>query len=941
MKKFIVCGLFVLAWGCAKKLEHTVAVASTTVRFDPGATVPLVPAPNDLAIDPATGLLSIPVDPNGSSAQQAFTAQYLNTLKGFPFESTATVSFSGPVDPVSINPSTVLITDLGPVAGPAQSPTSVAVIPNLDSTGSVVSVAPPGGQWARGHRYVALVLGGPTGVKDLKGMSVTGNPIWYLVSSASPLVTCQTLSDPNCRPTSSVIPSSATDPALRLADQTTQSIALERLRRGYAPLFNLAQAQGHARSDIAALWTFTIVDRPELTFDPAHGVIPFPNDILRIAASPGQVAHINIPIPPNATPSQTGLIQGLNTLDGFSTTAPIVSSNSDTQGALGQGTLVTAQAHLVKLGAQGQPIASPDVTACISCAETYLHSIVAPGVVPFPQRLELVPNLPLEEKSTYFAYVLDDLVETQGATAIASPAFALLKLKSPLIDNVGRTQVSIISDAQAQALEPLRLALQPALASLEAQGIDRAHLLLAWAFTTGSITNPAQPPVLTLASLKGLPAQLGLPLDVTAPALLNQDAVTGNYRVQGTFKVAFSLKGPGGVLDPRSATVQDTAFLAIVPKSAGVPGAGKSPLPVVIFGHGLGGNKNQVLASLADSLASAGFIVVATDVVFHGERSDCRGSHVLFPGAPSDSYACADPATESCSAATGFCVNNNQTPGGDFLRCCPSTGSTCVSAAQNPACAVSPGAPVISGWNLLNLNNLFAARDNFRQQVIDLSQLTRVIVGSPSVSGSTSFEQALSSSVGMPVDVDETQIDYVGVSLGGILGSLYTSVSPEIHRVVLNVPGGGLINVLLSSPGFVPQKTAFVGALGAQGIPAGSAAFDDFIATAKWITDPADPLNAAYGLTHDLGGNTPYLPFDRKVLIQYIAGDQTIPNSSSESLIAAARFSPDKAKGEAFKFSGTDISSSALRHGFLLEPGASGDAARSQINNFLLTGTLP
>ena len=33
----------------------------------------------------------------------------------------------------------------------------------------------------------------------------------------------------------------------------------------------------------------------------------------------------------------------------------------------------------------------------------------------------------------------------------------------------------------------------------------------------------------------------------------------------------------------------------------------------------------------------------------------------------------------------------------------------------------------VSGWNLLNLNDFFATRDNIRQQVVSNAQLTRVL----------------------------------------------------------------------------------------------------------------------------------------------------------------------------------------------------------------------
>ena len=110
---------------------------------------------------------------------------------------------------------------------------------------------------------------------------------------------------------------SSTRQQVRLAKQ------LEQLRLGYKPTIDqaLAQIPGLSRSDIALFWTFTITTQAEVTFDPAKLVIPFPNDILNPTGS--QVA---IPAGSGLPPD---LVAGLNTLDGFSTTAPIVTENGD------------------------------------------------------------------------------------------------------------------------------------------------------------------------------------------------------------------------------------------------------------------------------------------------------------------------------------------------------------------------------------------------------------------------------------------------------------------------------------------------------------------------------------------------------------------------------------------------------------------------------------
>ncbi|WP_199243055.1 hypothetical protein [Vitiosangium sp. GDMCC 1.1324] len=66
----------------------------------------------------------------------------------------------------------------------------------------------------------------------------------------------------------------------------------------------------------------------------------------------------------------------------------------------------------------------------------------------------------------------------------------------------------------------------------------------------------------------------------------------------------------------------------------------------------------------------------------------------------------------------------------------------------------SDGSVTISGWNMLDLQNFFVTRDNFRHQAMDLSQVVRVLQGGMNTS-LTPFG----------VTVDASHIDYVGQSL--------------------------------------------------------------------------------------------------------------------------------------------------------------------------------
>src|SRR5690606_10377432 len=174
---------------------------------------------------------------------------------------------------------------------------------------------------------------------------------------------------------------------------------------------------------------------------------------------------------------------------------------------------------------------------------------------------------------------------------------------------------------------------------------------------------------------------------------------------------------------------------------------------------------------------------------------------------------------------------------------------------------------------------------------------------------------------------------YVGQSLGGILGTLFAAAAPDVGNVVLNVPGGGLVDVLLTSPSFTEQADGFKAMLAANGMPEGTPGFDNFINIARWIIDPADPLNAAHQVL-----NGPATPAGRQALIQYIPEDQTIPNSTTVALIEAAMRGDRELTVQLFEAFGT--MPPAARHGFLLHPDTAA-AAQADVSTFIATGSLP
>lgn len=922
----------------------------TSVIFDPANS--RIPTPNDLLISTMTGLVTIPPNAAYSPAYTEFITDYLNTLDGFPVSSAASISLSADLDPASVSNSSVLVVPVDGLAPPATANVSYS------ATADTISVAPPNGSWGKGRQLAVVVLGRRAG-KDMEpeagmppkfvqtpgGGPVVGSSVWALVRSASPLVDCADLTSPMCKRTITAAP---------LTDG--QAILLERLRRGYEPLLdNLETNLGITRDQVAIAFTFKTVSLPEATFDPSASIIPFPNNVLRTGT--GGNARLALPVPDGGSALQRNLVLGLNTLDGFSLTAPIVSESSETRGALDVGELdaesLDAGTGFIRLG---PPAATPPrVRPCLDCASSLLPD---GGPNAGPQQLQFVPQIPLEEQATYGAWLTTDLRDVDGHRVIPSGAFALARLNNPLCDTATMTStVPVLSDLQAcgaggaPGLEALRLGLKPLVDSLVMRGLPRTRLALAWAFTTQTTVTELQnladavPMLTTLLPTTATAAPIaanadgGLPLPdlSTLYGPLPSSNVGAVYL--GTVTLPFALVGPGQTLAPPAAPWQGQKAPYLLTVPSGTPPAGG--WPVVIFGHGLTSQRTTMIP-ITNALATAGFATIGIDVVWHGDRTTCTGSgpllaQALMNPAATDDWACAspsantmpDPVNAQCSPA-GRCVRR---PTGNIpalacasdLQCLTVNQGLCVAGSCEGAdfARNSSRQPLINAHNFLNLGNLFAARDNFRHYALDLTQLVRVIkAGSIATAGGPAL--------------DGDTIHYVGQSLGGFNGALFSAVSPDVQRVMLNVPGSDQTGVLLESPSFGAQRSGFLGQLAPLGITPGTPQFDQLMTLIRTIFDRADPQNFILTSVNRV------MPANRAVFIQMIVTDTVVPNSTTEKLIAAATSGAKMPFIERVNPSLMSLPATS-RHSFLLnftDP-ATTAAAQTKAATFVLTGVVP
>ena len=631
-------------------------------------------------------------------------------------------------------------------------------------------------------------------------------------------------------------------------------------------------------------------------FDPSAGVVPLPNNLLLSGTTD---LTLNIPV---ANPANYGDPQvALNALDGWSTVSPWSFSFSAAPKA---GTAVggsTVRVFEVTLTGPGGGVTG--VTRELASPAEFV--VAAQQSDTSGRTYAIVPTKPLKQLTSYMAVVTSGVTDASGNDATPDTTYFLAKRTSALCVN-GKSTEPLLPDANACALEPLRLLTNSQLAAAASKGISPDKVVVSWVATTQSTTavlgqlasKIAQTPVATtrFANTGKTLGDLGLglapianiyigtldvPYYLGAPSAQAPTAPLTTFwqAAPGAYVAPFNQAG----LDPTSRNV--TAFnpFPVATKTETIPvlltlpnaASGKTKpaagWPVVIFQHGITRNRTDAFA-IAQTLASQGFAVIAIDAPLHG-------------------------ITDKTSP---FYIGNSP-----FAALGAHERTFDVDYSNNDTGAAGPDGKIdASGSYFINLTSLLTSRDNIRQAVADLLVLSRAI---PSISldGSTTA-------------FDGSRIQFVGQSLGGIIGTDFTAVNPAVAAAVLNVPGGGIPGLLNASPTFGPRIRA---GLAAAGLQPNTPDFDSFFGAAQQAVDSADPINFAYALAN------------RKVLLQEVVGtsaatsDQVIPNSvqgaplsGTEPLIAALGLAPITASAQSATGIRGVVRFTQGNHGSLLDP---------------------
>lgn len=626
-------------------------------------------------------------------------------------------------------------------------------------------------------------------------------------------------------------------------------------------------------------------------FDPAHSVIPFPNNLL-LAGTTDLTLNIPVANPANYADPQVAL----NALDGFSTTAPWSMAFT----APVDPASLAGNVHMFEVTLSGPGGGVTGVVRELASPQEFV-AVLAPSDTT-GRTLAIVPTKPLKQRTSYMAVVTNGIKDTGGDNVRSSLTFLLTQSTSALCAG-GHSTLPALPDAQACALEPLRQLTNSQQAAAAAAGIDPHSIAMSWVATTQNITvtmqaiagviaaSPAAtthvaPTGKTLADLgAGLPpvadiyiGTIDLPYYLSAPSAANPVApLTGFWHAAAGAYIApcaaFGLDPTSTNLTacnpfPVATSTQTVPLLLTLPNANSGKTKPAAGWPLVIFQHGITRNRTDMFA-VAGTLAAQGFAVVAIDLPLHGLTSTANPFYI----------------GNTPFAALGA---HERTFDLDF--------SDNTSGAPGPDGVIDP-----SGSYFINLTSLLTSRDNLRQGVADELELSHAASTLPNVDGGN--------------------VSFVGQSLGSIIGTMFLALDPSVQNGVINVPGGGIARLLDASPAFGPRIHA---GLAAAGLHPGTPQYDAYFAATQTVIDSGDPIN--YPL------NAPLLATKHLLLQEVVGGgdvppDQVIPNrvagaplSGTEPLIAALGLSA---------ITGTTQSADGIRgvarflqgeHGSLLDP---------------------
>ncbi len=610
--------------------------------------------------------------------------------------------------------------------------------------------------------------------------------------------------------------------------------------------------------------------------------LPFPNDLYFNGSTDGTV---NIPGIPNPTDYADPLV-AINTLDGFSSSAPITETfTSPIDPATLPGNVYVfsvttdpTQGYVVT-GVQGMLKEGTDYTLSVSSAD--------------PSVLEITPTTTLGPNNSFMVVVTDGVKGTDGQAAAPSPEFKEIKQ-----DIAGGTTPS---NPLLAGVEPLFGAMLQA--AQGAAAITPAQVAMIWTFSTQSegdilqtIAQNEKPGTIafqdtgqtTKAFNSQLPGyaevyvgKLSIPYYSGIPTATNPSPPLTQFwhGANGSFLTRYN-RTPV----PTAATLEIPVIMTIpAPGSPYFQAGGTYPAngwKVAIFQHGITRDRVDDLA-VADTFAEFGIATIAIDLPLHGVTDTTN------PFYQNQLVAKINP-----SMVVGERTFN--LPKGLL------TGTP------------QPGTIASSGSYFIDLAYPLTDRDNLREAVADLLRLTETLP-------QAQFTASTGGGTTQTEKFNALDTYYSSISLGAIVGIPYLAEVPnipgygtapgdtiDVRSATLSEPGGKVAYLLENSPTFGPEIQQ---GLATQGLTPGTLAYQRYFQWTQTVVDSGDPINYAAQAAKNV-------PID----MTEVLGDQVITNTYEDMLIKEMGLT---------QYSSTAVNTNGIRgvvrftsgsHGSLLDP---------------------
>lgn len=608
---------------------------------------------------------------------------------------------------------------------------------------------------------------------------------------------------------------------------------------------NLVHAQGATNKD-GSIVTGVLT----AVFDPNAGLdgVPIPNNLFYLGTT-DLTLNVNTE---GLDPGTAGLVDQLNSIDGFSPTERWVTTfrsedvNEEPFAVIDPTSVVPGQSvRVFQVQTQGFVIVTGVIRELVPGVD-YIATSQGNNLV-------IVPLKPLAEYSSFMAVLTNDITDTAGNNATADLTYHLTKRAEPWLDANGNSTYPLIPDSLAAGLAQL----QPLTASMEAAaesvGIPREDIILSWTVQTqavsptlrllSQITEPAPvqalPTGLTTADVGGfgladiVVGVITLPYYHGIPSAANPAApLTDNWTAEpGAYIPPFDQFG----LDPTSTNITVAnpfpvlTGLVTVPVIISVPNANsgiskpENGWPVAIYAHGITRNRTDMLA-LADSMALAGHAMIAMDHPMHGVVPEVDPQLAPFK---IDNHPVFGAIASERTFDVDFFNNETQLPGPD-------------------------GIPDRSGQSYFNIGNLRGARDNLRQSVADLFVLAASL-------------QNISVDGDATPDFNAMDVGFVSHSYGVFIGIPFLAMQPNdiVSRAYINA-GGALLLRTGEAGAFGELIRAL---LGGAGIEPGSPEYELFLTVGQTMVGFTDPASYAAEVAMKM-----------PVVNNTVIGDLTVPN---------------------------------------------------------------